>query len=146
MPEGPVQTYENHVRREPMVVTASLLCAIALIVAIIGVAIDNTRVVGAAVIVGALGGVLLCAVARSYAVKLQDRIIRLEMRLHLAEILPDDLKPRIQDLTLPQLIALRFASDEELPDLTRKVLGENIKTRDSIKKLIKNWQADWHRV
>ena len=146
MPEGPIQSYENHVRREPLVVMASVLAAIALILAIIGIALNNTRVEGSALIVLSLSAILLCGVARSYAVKVQDRVIRLEMQLRLAKILPDDLKARIPELTLAQLIALRFASDGELPDLTRKVLDEKIKTRDSIKKLIQNWQADWQRV
>ena len=146
MPEGAVQTYENHVRREPMVVLASVFGAIALIVAIVGVALDNTRVVGSAVIIGSLGLILLCGVARAYSVKVQDRVIRLEMRLRLAKVLPEDLKSRVTELTLGQLVALRFASDEELPELVRKVLNEKIQTRDTIKKLVKNWQADWHRV
>jgi hypothetical protein len=146
MPEGPVQSYENHVRREPMITVSSLLTVIALIVAVVGVALDNTRVVGAAVILAALGSVLVGVIARSYSVKVQDRIIRLEMRLRLARVLPDDLKGRVMEFTLGQLIALRFASDEELPDLARKVLNEKIAAKDTIKKLIKNWQPDFHRV
>jgi len=146
MPEGPVQSYENHVRREPMVMSALVANAIALIVAIIALALDNTRVAAVAIIVSSLGNMILCVVARAYSVKVQDRVIRMEMQLRLAKILPDDLKARIPELTLPQLIALRFESDAELPNLTRKVLDEKITTRDAIKKLVKNWQADWHRV
>ncbi len=146
MPDGPVQTYENHVRREPMILVSGLLNTIALIAAIVGVALDNTRVVGSAAIVAALGNLVLGAVVRAYGVKVQDRVIRLEMRLRLQKILPDDLKGRVSEFTLGQLVALRFASDEELPALARKVLDEKLTSKDSIKKQIKNWQADFHRV
>ena len=80
--------------------------------------------------------------ARSFSLTVQDRIIRLEMRLRLKEILPADLKPRIGDLTRDQFIALRFASDAEMPDLMREVLTNNIVNRDEIKKRIKTWVPD----
>ena len=80
--------------------------------------------------------------ARMFALKVQDRLIRLEMRLRLAEILPGDLKPRIGEFTLGQLIALRFASDAELPALARKVLDERIGERKAIKAMVQNWRAD----
>ncbi len=76
----------------------------------------------------------------------QDRVIRLEMRLRLAGLLPADLQARIQELTVDQLVSLRFASDAELPGLTRKVLDDKITDRKSIKKLVKDWQADWMRA
>lgn len=146
MAQDRVQSYENHVARDPVILIAALLCAIALIAAIVGLALDNTRVVAVAVIFSSLGCLVVGVVTRGYAVKVQDRVIRLEMRLRLAKILPDDLKGRVMDFTLGQLIALRFAPDEELPELARKVLDEKIETKDTIKKMIKNWQADWHRV
>jgi hypothetical protein len=129
-----------------MVVVAGLLNIVALIVAIVGAALDNSRVIGSAVILLALGGIIVGGLVRTYAVKVQDRVIRIEMRLRLAKILPDDLKGRVTEFTLGQLVALRFASDEELPDLARRVLDEKITSKDTIKKQIKNWQADFHRV
>ena len=84
--------------------------------------------------------------ARAFALAVQDRVIRLEERLRLRTILPTDLQPRIEELTTEQLIALRFASDGEVPDLTRKVLDENIGDRAAIKKLIKNWRPDYCRA
>jgi hypothetical protein len=84
--------------------------------------------------------------ARMFAVTVQDRVIRLEMRLRLGRVLPRDLESRIGELSLDQLIALRFASDEELPDLTRKVLTEGLKDRKAIKQLIRDWQADTLRA
>lgn len=90
--------------------------------------------------------ILLAWYARVFPLKVQDRVIRLEERLRLAEILPPDLAPRIHELSPGQLLALRFASDEEVPELTRKVLAENIRGREEIKKLIRQWRADHLRA
>lgn len=84
--------------------------------------------------------------ARVFAVTVQDRVIRLEMRLRLAGLLPADLRPRIPEFTVAQLVALRFASDAELPALARKVLDEKLTDRKAIKQLIKDWQADYLRA
>jgi hypothetical protein len=84
--------------------------------------------------------------SRNQALTVQDRLIRLEMRLRLRQILPPDLQPRINDLTHRQLVALRFASDEELPELVRDLLAGKITTATDIKSRVRNWQADWLRT
>ena len=89
---------------------------------------------------------LLGLLSRLQAVTVQDRLIRLEMRLKLRQLLPPDLQPRINDLTYRQLVALRFASDAELPDLVRDVLAGKLTTSKEIKMCVKNWQADWLRA
>ena len=89
---------------------------------------------------------LVALYARLFALSVQDRVIRLEERLRLAEILPADLRPRIGELGRRQLIALRFASDAEAPTLVRKVLDEKITNGDEIKKLIREWRADHFRA
>jgi len=68
------------------------------------------------------------------------------MRLHLAEILPVDLRPRIPEFTVAQLGSLRFAGDAELPALARKVLDDKMNDRKAIKQLIKDWRADYLRA
>jgi hypothetical protein len=83
--------------------------------------------------------------ARTFALTVQDRVIRLEMRLRLMGILPADLKGRIAELTRDQFVALRFASDAEMADLMREVLTNNIRSRDEIKRRIKNWTPDYLR-
>jgi len=83
---------------------------------------------------------------RIFALTVQDRVIRLEMRLRLTGLLPADLRPRIPEFTVAQLVALRFASDAELPALARKVLDEKLTDRKAIKRLIKDWQADYLRA
>ena len=84
--------------------------------------------------------------ARVFALSVQDRVIRLEERLRLARLLPDDLKARIDEFSVPQLVALRFACDQELPELARKVLAENLQSRKAIKQLVKTWRADYQRA
>jgi len=83
---------------------------------------------------------------RLFATRNQDRIIRLEMRLRLRDALPADLQARIGELSTGQLIALRFAGDQELPDLVRRVLAERIGERSSIKAMVRDWQPDFQRV
>lgn len=90
--------------------------------------------------------IIMFLFARAFAVTVQDRVIRLEMRLRLRELLPADLAPRIPEFTLDQLVALRFASDAELPALARKVLDERLTDRKAIKQLVRDWQADTLRA
>ena len=94
----------------------------------------------------ALALVVLFFYARIFVLTVQNRVIRLEMRLRLAELLPADLRPRIPEFTVGQLVALRFACDAELPALARKVLDEKLSDRKAIKRLVKDWQADYLRA
>jgi hypothetical protein len=94
----------------------------------------------------AIALLLLALFARTFAMTVQDRVIRLEMRLRLAEALPADLRPRIPEFTVGQLVSLRFASDAELPGLARKVLDNKLDERKAIKQLVKDWQGDYLRA
>jgi hypothetical protein len=89
---------------------------------------------------------LLALFARMFALTVQDRVIRLEERLRFVRVLSAELKPRIGEFTLNQLVALRFAKDEELPELAKKVLAEKLNDRKQIKQLIKNWRPDYLRA
>jgi hypothetical protein len=93
-----------------------------------------------------LAVIVLFTQARNSTLAVQNRLIRLEMRLRLARVLPADLQPRIGDFTIDQLISLRFASDAEMPELARKVLDEKMNDRKAIKQQVKDWQADWLRA
>jgi hypothetical protein len=90
----------------------------------------------------ALALFLLAFYARTFALTVQDRVIRLEMRLRLAQILPMELRPRIPEFTPGQLVSMRFACDTELPTIARKVLDDKMNDRKAIKQLIKDWQSD----
>ena len=94
----------------------------------------------------AIGLLVLATSVRSMILRVQDRLIRLEMRLRLREVLSADLQGRIPALTPRQLIALRFASDAELPALVREVLGGTLATTKDIKLRIKDWQGDFLRA
>jgi Family of unknown function (DUF6526) len=90
--------------------------------------------------------IMLAFSARIFALRVQDRLIRLEMRLRLQQVLPAELRPRIQEFEVGQLIALRFASDAELPGLARKVLDEKLTDRKTIKRMVRDWQSDFLRA
>jgi len=84
--------------------------------------------------------------ARLMALKVQDRVIRLEERLRCDRLLPADLRPRIAELRPRQFVALRFASDSELPELARKVMDEKLTDGKAIKQLVKTWRPDYLRA
>jgi hypothetical protein len=150
MADSTPQNYGNHTVIPKSFLIVAVMFLISAILATIGLVKTGTVVgtccIGTAVLLHALSAVFGLFIMRTYAVKLQDRIIRTEMRIRLAAVLPDELAAAAQDLTIPQLIGLRFASDEELPDLTRTVLDEKLAKADAIKKLVTNWQADHDRV
>lgn len=93
-----------------------------------------------------VGVVFAAFFARWFALGVQDRVIRLEEQLRMEKLLPEELKQRISEVTTEQMIALRFASDEELPGLVFKALTEGISNRKTLKQAIKNWRADHQRI
>ena len=93
------------------------------------------------------GGVLIVTLfVRLFPLGVQDRVIRLEERMRLQRLLPEDRQNRIGDFTTDQLVGLRFAPDEELPDLARRVLDGSLTDRKSIKQAVNNWHADHQRI
>ena len=97
-------------------------------------------------LVGAVALLLVGWYARQFPVAVQDRVIRLEEQLRLARLLPAELRGRAGEFTPSQLIALRFASDAELPSLAQRVLSEKITDRAAIKALINDWRPDYLRA
>jgi hypothetical protein len=89
---------------------------------------------------------VLALSVRSMVLRVQDRVIRLEMRLRLREVLSADVHGRISALTPRQLVALRFASDAELPALVREVLAGTLATSKDIKMRVEDWQGDFLRA
>ena len=146
MAEPVQQSIENHTRWVPLYhYVACPLFLLNMLWAIYRLVTDFS----ADTCVGALlafGFLVILLHAREFAVGVQDRVIRLEERLRLRELLPEDLQPRVNDFTTSQLIALRFASDAELPDLARAVLAESITSRKAIKARIRTWRPDHQRV
>ena len=146
MAEKRPQTLENHGKLVfPFHMVAGLLALAYLIYALVGTIRSPGLDTGMNFAL-ALSFFLVFFYARVFATQNQDRIIRLEEHVRMRELLPDDLQRRIGDFTTNQLIALRFASDGELPDLARKVLEEGIDDRKAIKQLIQHWRPDYQRV
>ncbi len=143
---APVQNYKNHARRFPLyhfIAVPILLLNLLNEIRHLWLTPNGTTVW--AVIV-AFGLLALALAARVMALTVQDRVIRLEMQLRLARVLPPDLQGRIAELRRGQFVALRFASDEELPGLVREVLDGRLQSAKDIKMTIRNWQADWLRA
>jgi hypothetical protein len=97
-------------------------------------------------VVYAFGILLVVARARTQTLAVQDRVIRLEMRLRLRELLSGALAGRIGELTVSQLVGLRFAGDAELPGLVERCLNGQLANAEAVKKEVKNWQPDWQRA
>jgi hypothetical protein len=139
------QTYGNHRKIIPLFHVATLA------VLLLNVYWTGSRVLSApsmdtvVPLLLALALLVMLFALRTFPMVVQDRLIRLEMRLRLAEILPPDLRPRIQELETAQLVALRFAADGEMPLLVRQVLDQRIESGEAIKRLIKDWQPDYLR-
>jgi hypothetical protein len=136
------QTFENHARIVPMYhLVAFPILALNVVWALVQLIsrFSTATVVGLLV---AVALVLLAFTVRVFALTVQDRVIRLEMRLRLARLLSPDRHGDIDRLTIDQLVSLRFASDEELPGLVQRVLDENIASRKQIKQMIRHWTPD----
>jgi hypothetical protein len=145
MSETKPQTYANHGRFDPwyhfFLAPISLIIFIASIVHLV----RHPHPWGLMHVVLAFALVVLVVKLRTYSLKVQDRVIRLEERLRLATLLPEPLRSRINELDIRQLIALRFASDAETPALVERALNEKL-TQKQIKQAIQNWRADNFRV
>ena len=93
-----------------------------------------------------LGFITMIVAARMQALKVQDRVIRLEEQLRYRQVLPSDLAGRASELSLGQMVALRFAHDDELADLIRRACDREFASSKDIKLAVKNWRGDHHRV
>jgi hypothetical protein len=139
------QTYANHTRWDPIYhFFAAPVALINVLVAIWHLIKDPSLAAGWFVVLS-LAFVVAVLKLRLYPLRAQDRLIRLEERLRLAQLLPAASRSRIGDLTEAQLVGLRFASDGELPALAEKALGGGMSQKE-IKKAIGSWRADYFRV
>lgn len=140
------QSYANHRQIVPgfHVVTLGLLAVLLVWSLVRLVAGFSTAALFQFLLVIAVA--LLAWYARMFPLKAQDRIIRLETQLRLARVLPPELCDRVPELSTGQLIALRFASDEELPELTRRCLDGELRRRDEIKRQVRSWVPDHERL
>ncbi|MEA2274656.1 MAG: hypothetical protein QOI98_3364 [Solirubrobacteraceae bacterium] len=140
------QSYETHVRYHPIYhfFIVPVFAINALVAIVIAVRHFSAMTVWLAIVGLALAGMTL--IIRTYPLRVQDRLIRLEEQLRLQRVLPSDLQPRIGDLHTSQLIAMRFCGDDEVCELARAILDGDVKSAGEIKQRIKSWRADWLRV
>ena len=145
MAEKRPQSYANHVRWVPAFHYFALpLLGLNVVWNLAG--LRNGPTLEVLVGIGVALALAVVAVAtRTNALKVQDRLIRLEERQRMERLLPDDLKARLDELSVQQLVALRFASDGELEALTRKALDEKAGQK-AIKEAVQHWRADYERV
>ena len=143
---APPQSYDNHQKFVPAfhyVATPLLLVYVIYSVYVVVTAFSLDSVMG---LLLAIAVMIVAFLARTFALGVQDRVIRLEERLRLHEVLPPDQKHDVDELSTGQLIALRFASDGEVAALVATVRAEGIEDRKEIKKRVTNWRADHQRV
>ena len=139
------QDFSHHTRYDPLFHFFLLpVFAISLISTIVHL-VRRPGLHSAWLVVVMIAAIVAIFKIRLYALKVQDRVIRLEERLRLSTLLDPALRPRIPELTESQLVALRFASDAELPALVVRALNEKLPARE-IKKSIQQWRPDYWRV
>jgi hypothetical protein len=139
------QSYANHVRWDPLF---HFFLTPVFIINVIGwgyALYRRPNIHMAWLFLFSIALLVLLVKTRLYALKVQTRVIRLEERMRLSSLLQEPLRSRIGELTQSQLVALRFASEAELPTLVGETLNRNLSNAE-IKKLIKSWNADEFRV
>jgi hypothetical protein len=141
MANTPVQTYANHVHR-PRLFAVAFLATIAAFGFFVTEMLRFRGPLMYGVLALAVAVMCLTFISRLYIVRLQDRIIRLEMQVRMARL---GLEPLWSRLSVKQIVALRFASDAELPALAQRAAAEALSPSD-IKKAVTDWQADWLRT
>lgn len=144
MPQ-PEQNLKNHARFDPMFHGFLFFGALILLGASIYALVRQPDWLGVVRLFGILWAIVLMFKVRLYALKVQDRVIRLEERLRLSELLPESTRGRIGELSEGQIIALRFASNGEVAGLVQQTLDGNWDQKQ-IKSAIRSWRPDYLRV
>jgi hypothetical protein len=142
------QNFKNHARFEPMFhffVAPVLLINLIVAIVVLIRRWPHHLWMHAWLLIMAAALFLLAGIARSYPLRVQDRVIRLEENLRYQRLLAPELAAAAQSLSVGQVVALRFASDAELPTLVQRTLSENLEPK-AIKQSITNWRADNLRV
>jgi hypothetical protein len=137
------QSFKRHAHNPVHTGVLWLMTTIALVLMIMQFRGSNTRDWAILMLIFAM--FLVGWISRLYIVRLQDRIILLEMKVRAAELLPAGQDAQLAKLTKQQIVALRFASDEELGALLDRAVRENLAPKD-IKAAIKTWRPDHYRT
>ncbi|CAN7551583.1 DUF6526 family protein [Rossellomorea sp. LjRoot5] len=139
------QNYENHSKVDPVFHVGIALSALITLILTITFFVKNVgteTLLSFVVLLVVITLILVGVRLRTYALQVQDRVIRAEEQFRYYRLTGNEMDSR---LSLKQIIALRFAPDEEFPALVERTLAENL-TPNDIKKAVQNWRADHHRV
>lgn len=145
MSQPEIQDLKHHARFDPIFHYFLTWVSLASIIIAIVYAVQHPGFYSAWIAVVAVAGFFALFRLRSYPLKVQDRVIRLEERLRLQALAPAEWHPQIYRLSEDQLVALRFASDEEVVELAQQALAQNL-NRKQIKERIQSWRPDHWRV
>ena len=140
------QSNENHAKLVPAYHYAALPLVFVSTLYFLYTAVTDFSIQSAMTVAFAVGVLITAVFARVFALGAQDRVIRLEERLRMERLFPDDLKARIDEIATEHVIGLRFAPDDELEGLTRRVLAGELSDRKAVKAAIQNWRADHQRL
>ena len=139
------QTYATHRRFDPLAHFILIPVFLVTVVLTVRHLLKYPSLHAAWVMILSLAVLLLTLLVRSYALRVQDRLIRLEENLRMQRVLPADLQARVPELSVKQLVGLRFASDGELAERVREALDQRL-DGEAIKKRIQTWRPDTFRV
>jgi len=145
MSKNDPQNLKNHARVDPLFHFFLAIVFFANLVIAIVHLVRHPHFISAWLVVLAVAALVLLFKVRMYALKVQDRVIRLEERLRLQALAPSEWHTQIYRLTPDQMIGLRFAGDDEVVELAKHALEHNL-NRKQIKERIKSWRADNWRV
>jgi len=145
MSESQPQSFKSHARFDPPYHFVLVFVLFANLIISIVYVVKHPGFYSAWFVVLAVAAILALLKMRLYPLKVQDRVIRLEERLRLQALAPKEWHSQIDRLSEDQLIALRFASDDEVAELAKQALEHNL-TRKQIKERINNWRGDYWRV
>jgi hypothetical protein len=144
MPDKP-QSYQNHGRFDPPFhfFIFPVMAINAIVAIVVAFRHPGAMTIWSAVAAVALAGAVLKM--RLYALRNQDRLIRLEEQVRMQRVVPEPLRARTAELTVEQCVGLRFACDAELPALIERALRENL-NKKQIKQAVQSWRPDHARI
>jgi hypothetical protein len=140
------QSYANHRRVFPLYHLFALPVFLANVLVALSVAVRHPSFWNAWVVVLALGLVAGAVANRASTLIVQNPVIGLEMRQRLAPVLPAELRARIPELQIKQLVGLRYAGDDELAGLVERCLRGELATADAVKRAVQHWRPDYVRA
>ncbi len=144
--DAPSQDYANHQKFVPAFHYVAVPILLVNVIYTGYVAVTTFALDSVIALLVAVALMIIAFLARVFALGAQDRVIRLEERLRLYDLLPPDQRGAVDNLTTAQLIGLRFASDGEVGALVTTVTAEGIQDRKEIKQRVTNWRADHQRL